>query len=814
MKKIYNLAFALHFVFPCITLYISQSQAQVPTLITVGTQPLSTPVIVAYAGWTITADATKGSINIVYDSLGTLLQHLQLNIENNQQLVSLKGWMAEKTSQHQLAINVIQPACALLFDLNEHCITISSSSAKLVLTAQAPASNDRIIANVIDTKGSPVTWTGTTEVVENFGGTETRTPSYLASKNPEVMTFTLGQVSSANLHSLFDRDQDIAIVFSDQSLLQRNPQYPDLLIVTIPVAGNTVIRLLPDYYTHTLGLPFYSRFNDSEFPVAPVVWGSWTSYYRDTREKDIVRNTDWLAANLKPYGFKYVQIDDGYDNGKDSLQHAWIENWDKRGLFPKGPKWMANYIKSKGLHAGLWLVPNSYAGAVTTHPDWYLRDKNGKLILDYDTPTLDFTHPGVQQWLRKLFATLKGWGFEYFKFDGEFALPKYAPVVDKTRQFDTTIDPVVSYRNRLQLIREIVGSTTFLEGCPAGTPLNGIGFFNSYFNGADVYNTWLGSYALFNAISANAFLNHIAVYVMPGEGIDVSPFTSLAEAKKRMPARYIYTAETSEDSLKGFGVSMAEARTLVSFVALTGVVYPLTSIMPALPEERAGLLKMSMPTMPILPADLFSRGSDMSNNTPWEYFKHRTPDTYIHNYPEILNLKVNAQSGIYDVVAFTNWRNEKITRKISFADKLGLSSGAAYVAFDFWRQEFVGVFRDSLALTVEAHDTRVLQLHPLLGKPQLIGNSRHITGAFSVLSLQWNEKENSLEGVSETIPGEMYDLFVYVPDGFDTTTLTAITGKNKIVQVKKELTGNILKLRFQGEQAPVKWQVRFNRNFK
>ena len=814
MKKKYTVVFAFYIIFPCILFCISQSKAQVPAAIPVSMQPLSNPVIIAYAGWTITADATKGTIDISYDSLGILLQHMRLNIENNQQLVSLNGWMAEKISQQQLAIKVTQPACAILFNLNEQSLTVSSSSAKLVLTAEAPASNDRIVANVIDTKGMPVTWAGTNEVVENFQGTETRTPSYLASKNPEVMTFALGQVSSANIHSLFDRTHDIAIVFSDNSLLQRNPKQPDMLDVKIDVAKNTVIRLLPNYYTHTLGLPFYSRFDDSEFPVAPVVWGSWTSYYRDTREKDIVRNTDWLAANLKPYGFKYVQIDDGYDNGKDSLQHTWIENWDKRGLFPKGPKWMADYIKSKGLHPGLWLVPNSYAGAVITHPEWYLRDKSGNLIYDYDTPTLDFTHPGVQQWLRKLFATLKGWGFEYFKFDGEFALSRYAPLVDKTKLFDTTIDPVVSYRNRLQLIRDVIGTKTFLEGCPAGTPLNGIGFFNSYFNGADVYNTWLGSYALFNAINANAFLNHIAVYVMPGEGIDISPFTSLAEAKKKMPARYIYTAETSEDSLKGFGVSMAEARTLVSFVSLTGVVYPLTSIMPALPNERARLLKMSMPTMPVLPVDLFSRGSDMSANTPWEYFKHRTPDNYIHNYPEILNLKVNAPSGIYDVVAFTNWRSEKATRKISFADKLGLGSGIDYIAFDFWKQELLGIFRDSLELITEAHDTRVLQLHPLLGRPQLIGNSRHITGAFSILSLQWNEAKKTLEGLSATIPGDTYDLFIYVPDGFDIAKLTATAGKNKIIQVKKEMAGNALKLSFEGQLEQFKWQIRFNQALK
>ena len=66
---------------------------------------------------------------------------------------------------------------------------------------------------------------------------------------------------------------------------------------------------------------------------------------------------------------------------------------------------------------------------------------------------------------------------------------------------------------------------------------------------------------------------------------------------------------------------------------------------------------MTLPTMPILPIDLFSRGTDMPL---WDIFKHTTPDSFIHNYPDILDLKVNAKSGVYDVVGLTNWRGETV----------------------------------------------------------------------------------------------------------------------------------------------------------
>ena len=180
----------------------------------------------------------------------------------------------------------------------------------------------------------------------------------------------------------------------------------------------------------------------------------------------------------------------------------------------------------------MWLVPNAYAGAVETHPDWYLRDKQGGLIRDYNTPSLDSSNPEVLDFLKKLFGTLGGWGFEYYKFDGEFSLPAYAPKVDVTRLHDPKTDPVEIYRKRLAVIREAIGPKTFVEGCPAGTPLDGIGYFNSYFNGQDVYNNWQGMHSLLDSINANAFLNRMVVYVMP-DGVELGEPISVEEAKRR-----------------------------------------------------------------------------------------------------------------------------------------------------------------------------------------------------------------------------------------------------------------------------------------
>lgn len=254
----------------------------------------------------------------------------------------------------------------------------------------------------------------------------------------------------------------------------------------------------------------------------------------------------------------------------------------------------------------------------------------------------------------------------------------------------------------------------------------------------------------------------------------------------------------------GFGTTTAEARTLVSLVALSGVAYPLAGVMPELPPDRLPLLQRTLPTMPISPVDLFSRGTDVD----WDTFKHIRADEYIHNYPEIVDLKVNAKSGLYDVVALPNWRSAKVTKTVAFAEKLGLDAGATCIAFDFWHQRLLGVFQDQMSVEIEGHDTRVLLIHPVLHHPQLLGTSRHITGAFSIQDLVWNESRRALTGCSQGVPGENYTCFIYVPKKEKVSKVSA-TVKSGEVPVHHEQVGNLLSVTFPGRLEMVQWQVEF-----
>jgi melibiase-like protein/alpha galactosidase C-like protein len=753
-------------------------------------------------GWSVTANPDRGVFSISHEVLGTLLEDAFFEVRDSGGTHTIRRWTAAQGAPNQLMLRSVEFRTGYVIELRRDVLIISSTSRTSTLRAAVPVSQSFIQARLLDPQGTPVNWIGNNEVEGLYGGHQAATTSFLPRTNSDIIYFSLGHITSPAFHSLFDRQSDTAIDFPQGAVLEQSTRSPDWRELIMPVPGSAAIRITRDYYTHTLNVPYYVPFDDHYFPTAPLVWSSWTSYYEDVREEDIVRNTDWLAANLKPYGFGYVELDDGYDRIANGA-HSWISGWNERA-FPHGPEWLAHYIKSKGLHAGLWLVPNSYAAATQIHPDWYLRDKKGQFVLDYSTPALDSTNPAVLEHLRHLFSTLGSWGFEYYKFDGEHSVPQYAPIVDTTRLHQPEVDLLENYRERLRTIRDTVGPTVFLEGCPAGTPLNGIGYFNSYFNGDDLYANWQGMYPLFSSITANGFLNHIVVYVMPGEGLELGERESLeAAAAKRSPV-VIQTAREREEPTTGIGTTLPEARTLVSYVALTGVVYPVASVMPELPEERVQLLKATMPTMPILPMDLFSRGTDAI----WDKFKHVTPDYYVHNYPDVLDLKVNAAAGAFDIVALTNWRSVPQKQRVNLEAKLGLPGGKPYVVFDFWNQKEIGVIDQALEADIEPHDTRVLFVHPLLDRPQLVGMSRHISGTYSIQKLEWIASQHRLDGRSDAPTDATYTLWIHLPQGMHPTRFAAHAGTRDIA-ITHNLNGRSLAIRFQGQHEPVDWEVEF-----
>jgi len=747
--------------------------------------------------WTITADLEKAALNIEYENLGPVLNNAQLLLKQGDGWKKLSDWQVTVEDQ-RLLIHTEDPATVWTIDVRNRVLGMTTSVGEGMLKADAPADKNRFPARMIDYSGraTPVAWNGTNEIEFSYGGNHTKNPSFLPADNPEVLYLSMGLVSSRNMHCLFDRPSDIMLKFFNGTQMIREKN-EELLEVSIPI-NSAMLTVYSDYYTKHLGLPVYAPMEDTHFKNPPVMWNSWTNYYYMVTEEEVIKNVDWIVENFNDYGLEYVVIDDGPERGKDG-EHYWISNWNEE-TFPLGGKGLATYIRSKGLRPGLWLVPNTYAGALVDHPEWYLRDTDGKHIMVYNTPSLDYTNPDVLDFLKEMFFTLKDWGFEYYKFDAEFALTEYIPYVDRGRLYDKNISQIEAYRNRLEVIRKSVGKETFLEGCPGGTPLQGIGYFNSYFNGDDIYNSWLGMYPFFLSLNANLFINHIACYLMPGEGICISPKMDMEQARSVYNPEFIRVASTRETNISSVGTTMNEARTIVTFASLSGTPYSFADRLPDLPTERINLLKKSLPTMPIVPMDLFSRGGYSS----WDLFEEFTPETYGHNFPRIIDLKINTASGRYDVVAATNWTNGDQSRVISFEGDLGLDPERSYLVFDFWNQEFLGISNESIELDIEPHDTRVLHIRPLHQRPQVLATDRHISGAYSIEKLDWEAEKLTLMAAFKTIPGETYSVCLYVPGKF---TISSIKSKAEVDLEK--IRENVFKVTLKADDKKTNWSIIF-----
>jgi hypothetical protein len=748
-------------------------------------------------GWTITADLEKSAFTIEYEHLGQVLENAQLLVKQGDEWLQLLNWQVTEQDESML-IHTENPATDWTLYIRNRVLGMTASVSEGMLTAAAPADKNRFPARMIDYSGSaaPVAWNGTNEIEFSYGGNHTKNISFLPADNPDVLYLSLGQVSSRNMHCLFACDKDIMIKFQKGTQMLRGEE-DHLLQISIP-PGPEMIVMYSDYYTKHLGLPVYEPMDDTRFKNPPVMWNSWTNYYYMVTEGEVIKNVDWIVENFNDYGLEYVVIDDGPERGEQG-EHYWTSNWS-RETFPHGGKWLAEYISSKGLTPGLWVVPNVYAGALEDHPGWYLQDNDGKHIMVYNTPALDYTHPEVLGHLTQMFSTLKAWGFEYYKFDAEFALTEYIPNVDRDKLYDKNISQIEAYRNRLEVIRESVGEGTFLEGCPGGTPLQGIGYFNSYFNGDDIYNSWLGMYPFFLSLNANLFLNHIACYLMPGEGICVSPKMDIEKARTVYNQEFIRVASSRETDISSVGTTLNEARTIVTFASLSGTPYSFADRLPDLPPERIDLLKKSLPSMPIVPMDLFSRGGYSS----WDLFEEFTPETYEHNFPRIIDLKINAASGRYDVVAATNWTNDLQSREISFGDQLGLDPERSYLVFDFWNQEFLGKFKESVELQIEVHDTRVLHIRPAGQSPQILATDRHISGAYSIETLEWDSENQTLSGSSKTIVGKPYSLFLYIPDEFALPKI-----KSKAKAAAEKTADNVYKVTIEPKEKMTSWSIMF-----
>lgn len=466
----------------------------------------------------------------------------------------------------------------------------------------------------------------------------------------------------------------------------------------------------------------------------------------------------------------HCQLDDGYDHPSRRL---WIKNWDPV-KFPHGPAFLAKFIKSQGLTPGLWTVPYCYSVA-DANPDWFLRDDNGKILMDYQGGgELDFSRQDVidEYWI-PLWKEFKKQGWEYYKFDignTSWSWNKYHQNFN-----DTTISCYAAARKTMDIFREIMGPEVWHTNHPDADG-GRMGYIDVAGCGRDPGVGWKMMNNFLEVISNNEYQNHIVWYSDPD-----------CIVLRGKPAK---VDTTTDNTLNDKFLNLEEARTCASLLCLSGMQYLNGDDLLNLSEERLDLIRKTIPVMPIFPIDLFGRS--------------RMPK----HYPEIMDLKVNQPAGVYDVISVTNWENHPVARTVSLSNELALDSESPYVVFDFWKQHMIGPVNGSFQVDLPAHGTRVFLIHKQEAHPVLIGTNRHLTGAFSIKSNTWDGTELTLKGTSETVPGVKYSLFYYVPRNISIDKITVGT-KNF---TDEQLDNGLLEVSFLGQEEPINWNLKFKQN--
>ncbi|MHC4118332.1 MAG: glycoside hydrolase family 27 protein [Planctomycetota bacterium] len=191
-------------------------------------------------------------------------------------------------------------------------------------------------------------------------------------------------------------------------------------------------------------------------PTPPMGWNSFNSYGVYLHEKAAFENLEAMAEKLRPAGYEYFVIDNGWF-GEYALQpgtmyaaekHAHDVNINEYGLFqpskcyfPNGLKPIIDRCHKLGLKFGVHLMRGVPRKAVELNlPIEGTRYRAGDIV-DKDPARnckwcaycygVDMSKPGAQEFYNSLISQLAGWGIDFIKYDDIVPYPKEIEAVAK-----------------------------------------------------------------------------------------------------------------------------------------------------------------------------------------------------------------------------------------------------------------------------------------------------------------------------------------------------------------------------------------------
>jgi len=480
--------------------------------------------------------------------------------------------------------------------------------------------------------------------------------------------------------------------------------------------------------------------------VKPIPSGYMTWYHaRALDEKRMPVLARWCGRHLKPYGFDFLQIDDGWQIARRDFTTWAVEKayTDRRPAGPEprapyahGMKATADAIRRQGFMAGIWITPFGWDHTrpiFAKHQDWFVHREDGSIYsVHWGGDCLDMSHPEARRFLHEVMARMAHeWGYKFFKLDALWAgmavrilypNPNYREDGLGDAVFhDPAFTNVQAFRAGLRVCREAAGDDAYLLGCTAAqnprTLAGSIGLVDAIRIGRDSGRSWSGIVDNVKISSSIYYLHH-RVWANDPDVLYLDPHFSLDQV-----------------------------RCWASWLAVTGNLYMVSNWLPEVPPERLEVVKRTIPNHNLMarPVDLF------------ESFPAR-----------LWHLHSGEGEARRDIVAAFNWSQQETTLRVD-PQSLGLPR-AEYATFDFWADKPGRLAAgETLVLTLPPCSCAVVALKRLEDHPVLVSTSRHVTqGIVDLAGEKWEPlgpAGGRLSGVSRLVAGDPCELRIALPAG-------------------------------------------------
>ncbi|MGD8276418.1 MAG: alpha-galactosidase [Gemmatimonadota bacterium] len=583
-----------------------------------------------------------------------------------------------------------------------------------------------------------------------------------------VVRHAIGHASNRLDRAFYDRRFDwvLSVDFPASVRLQPTTSADTGVAYTMTVTGGEVmLRFRPRFYQRHRGLTEYRPWEYRPWSESVAGWTSWYAFFDRVTEADIRRTADVLGEVLRPFGYQYVQIDDGYQQLPIGLPGHWLNANDK---FPAGLAGLRQYIAARGLEPGIWTnVSFQDQAAAEAHPDWFVRTADGRPARgNWVGWVMDGSEAGVLDTLvTPVYRALRDMGWTYFKLDALRHL-RYEGYNSYASYYDERgLDREAVFRGVVRGVRDAIGRDVYLLGCWGIRP-ELIGLVDGIRVGDDGFG--YGSFAQYNSFNNVVWRNdpdHIELH--QPDGYRAATLTTLTGSALMLTDRpEVYRTDRVE----------AAKRTAPVLFTRPGQLYDVD-------PSRSSLITLA--------------NTELSGSGP------RPFDADQREVVSLYQLDIARPFEQWTVLARASDGDDAIPLA-----ELGLATGTDWLGFDFWTRRSLGVVRDTLwpGPIDSTYAVQVVCLRPRLAHPQLLATSRHVTcGGPDLHTVAWTG--GSLTGESDIVAADPYVLYLHEPAGFRFGDVAAEGAR----VADQRFEGGMRVIRLESERSTVvRWRIRYD----